>query len=86
MCFPRESIASCLGIAGVDRRDIGLVAASTDDVAKTISRWAPATKERYYHVRRRKAAPGPFAELTRRDLASALQRLSEKVAKLDRKS
>lgn len=64
--FPRQSIAACLAIAGLDARDVALVAASTSDVAKTLSRWVPSTKERYYQVRRRKARPGPMAQLTRR--------------------
>ena len=66
MCFPRQSIASCLALAGIDARSVDRVAASTDDAAKTLGRWVPSTKERYYQVRRRKAAPGALARLTRR--------------------
>src|SRR4029453_18036498 len=66
VCFPRESIASCLRIAGLDPHDVDVVAASTDDVAKTLGRWFPSTKERYYQVRRRKARPGQLAVLTQR--------------------
>jgi hypothetical protein len=53
-------------VAGIDPRDLDLVAASTDDVAKTLGRWVPSTKERYYQVRRRKAQPGRLAAITRR--------------------
>ena len=44
---------------------IDVVAASTSDPAKTLGRWWPGSKERYYAVRRRKATPGPLAGLTR---------------------
>ena len=64
--FPYHSIASCLGVAGIERRDVDVVAASTSDVAKTVGRWVPSTKERYYQVRRRKTRPGPLSTLTQR--------------------
>jgi carbamoyltransferase len=63
--FPSRSIQSCLAHAGLTPAQVDLVAVSTSDPAKTLSRWWPATKERYYDVRRRRARPGPFAELTR---------------------
>jgi carbamoyltransferase len=63
--FPSRSIEACLAHAGLKPADIGLVAVSTSDPAKTLGRWWPGSKERYYAVRRRKARPGPLAGLTR---------------------
>lgn len=63
--FPVRSIAACLSLAGLAPSEIEVVAASTSDPAKTLGRWWPASKERYYAVRRRKARPGPIATLTR---------------------
>jgi carbamoyltransferase len=63
--FPTRSIALCLASAGLAASDIDLVAASTTDPAKTLGRWWPGSKERYYAVRRRKAWPGVLARLTR---------------------
>jgi carbamoyltransferase len=64
--FPKSSIAACLAIAGVDAGAIDIVAASTSDLAKTLTRLLPSAKERYYRVRRRKAEPGISALATRR--------------------
>lgn len=64
--FPVHSIAMCLSMAGLRPSDINAVAASTADVAKTLGRWLPWTKEQYYAVRRRKSKPGRLATLTRR--------------------
>lgn len=61
--FPRKSIDECLRMAGLRTQDIEVVAASTSDVAKSISRVFPFTKEAYYKVRRRQVAPGAFASL-----------------------
>ena len=63
--FPARSIDACLTFARLDPRHVDLVAASTTDPAKTLGRWWPGSKERYYAVRRRKALPGPLAGLTR---------------------
>ncbi len=63
--FPSRSIAACLAHAKLSPEDVDLVAVSTSDPAKTLGRWWPASKERYYAVRRRKARPGPLAGLTR---------------------
>ena len=65
ICFPSRSIAACLARAGLRPEQVGLVAASTSDPAKTLGRWWPGSKERYYAVRRRKALPGASAGLTR---------------------
>lgn len=63
--FPSRSIDACLAHAGLDPKDVDLVSASTTDPAKTLGRWWPGSKERYYQVRRRKATPGPLSGLTR---------------------
>lgn len=65
VCFPARSIAACLARSGVAPEHIQIVAASTSDPAKTLGRWWPGSKERYYAVRRRKAFPGATAGLTR---------------------
>jgi carbamoyltransferase len=63
--FPARSIDACLSHAGLRPDAIDLIAASTFDPAKTLGRWWPGSKERYYAVRRRKSAPGALAGLTR---------------------
>lgn len=63
--FPSRSIDACLAHASLRPEEIHLVAASTSDPAKTLGRFWPASKERYYAVRRRKIPPGPLAGLTR---------------------
>ena len=63
--FPGQAIAMCLAETGHASRDVSLVACSTTDPAKTLTRYFPALKERYYQVRRRLSAPGATASLTR---------------------
>jgi len=63
--FPSRSIDACLASAGLPAERVDVVAASTFDVAKTLGRWWPGSKERYYAVRRRTADPGARAEITR---------------------
>jgi carbamoyltransferase len=63
--FPTSAIAACLALAGLQPSDVDVVAASTTDPAKTLGRWWPGSKERYYAVRRRKLEPGRLATLTR---------------------
>ena len=63
--FPARSIEACLAFAGLQPRQIDAVAVSTSDPAKTLGRWWPGSKERYYAVRRRKTHPGPLSGLTR---------------------
>jgi carbamoyltransferase len=63
--FPRHSIRSCLEFARLAADQIELVALSTTDPAKTLGRWWPGSKERYYLVRRRKAEQGALAGVTR---------------------
>ncbi len=59
--FPTLSIEACLRHAGLKPEDIDAIAYSTSDWAKTLARLAPATKEDYYRIRRRKAPYSPWA-------------------------
>jgi carbamoyltransferase len=61
--FPRLSVPACLAIAGVRANDIACVALSTWDVAKTLTRVAPALRNQYYDLRRRHTAPTLFSRL-----------------------
>ncbi len=63
--FPFRSIEACLAEAGLSWRDVAVVAASTSDPARALTRWFPASKERYYLIRRRKIGPGRSAMLGR---------------------
>jgi carbamoyltransferase len=63
--FPSRSIEACLTFAGLAREQVDVIAVSTSDPAKTLGRWWPASKERYYAVRRRKVPPGAWSGLTR---------------------
>jgi carbamoyltransferase len=64
--FPVASIAACLDLGRLRPQDIDIVSASTSDIAKTIARLFPSTKEAYYQVRRRKAPGGPGSTLRKR--------------------
>jgi carbamoyltransferase len=55
--FPSGSIAACLADAGLGPSDATDVAISTTDPAKTLTRWFPSLKEKYYLLRRRKVRP-----------------------------
>lgn len=61
--FPRRSIDACLEIARLPRSAVDVVATTTTDVAKTVGRLFPSTKEAYYQLRRRKTPPGIPATL-----------------------
>src|SRR5262249_59687059 len=63
--FPSRAIAACLDIAHLSPDAVDVVAMSTTDVAKTIGRIWPSTKEPYYQVRRRKVEPDALARITR---------------------
>jgi carbamoyltransferase len=65
IAFPARAIEACLGETGLRAGDVDIVAASTSDPAKTLGRFWPGSKERYYAVRRRKTMPGPASRLTR---------------------
>ncbi|MBF0262966.1 MAG: hypothetical protein HQL97_14145 [Magnetococcales bacterium] len=60
IAFPRLAIAACLKQAGIRADQIHQVAACTTDPAKTLTRLLPATKERYYQVRRHLIEPSPL--------------------------
>jgi carbamoyltransferase len=62
--FPLHSIRVCCELAAIRPEQIDVAAASTSDVAKTLGRAFPATKEAYYRQRRRKTAPGRLTSLT----------------------
>ncbi len=55
--FPSKSILACLSMANLDPKDIGVIAITTSDLGKTITRIFPSLKERYYLLRRRKKTP-----------------------------
>lgn len=63
--FPSRAIETCLNESGLTPADVGLVAVSTSDPAKTLGRFWPGSKERYYAVRRRAADPGPLSAIAR---------------------
>jgi carbamoyltransferase len=65
IAFPSRAIDACLKLARLPPRDVHVVAASTSDPAKALGRLWPASKERYYAVRRRQAPPGALAWATR---------------------
>jgi carbamoyltransferase len=55
--FPARAIEACLADGGLGSSDVADVAISTTDPAKTLTRWFPSLKEKYYLLRRRKARP-----------------------------
>jgi carbamoyltransferase len=63
VCFPSRSIACCLESAAITPAAVHRVAACTGDAAKTLARWFPATKEKYYRLRRREVPPGYFSRV-----------------------
>lgn len=66
VCFPVRSIRACCELAGLRLAEVQTVACSTSDVAKTLGRIAPSTREQYYRLRRRLAPPGRMANLQKR--------------------
>ena len=66
VAFPRHSIRVCCEMAGLRADQIDVAAACTTDVAKTLARAFPSTKEAYYRIRRRKALPGRWAAARKR--------------------
>jgi carbamoyltransferase len=64
--FPSLSIQRCLDLAGIPADRVDAVAVSTSDAAKTLARWLPSTKERYYQIRRRKIQPGALSRWQKR--------------------
>jgi len=55
--FPFCAVREALAFAGIRPADVGLVAVSTSDFAKTLTRVFPGMKRRYYLIRRRKVRP-----------------------------
>ena len=66
VALPVHSMRACCEMAGIGLDDIDIAAASTTDVAKTLARAFPATKEAYYRIRRRKAVPGRWMAARKR--------------------
>ena len=56
--FPEKSIKECLSLVDASPGDIKLIAVSTTDFSKTLTRIFPKLKEEYYQIRRRKKTPG----------------------------
>lgn len=61
--FPRQSIEACLRSASLQPSSVKIIAASTTDPAKTLTRLFPGLKEEYYLIRRRKKVPETFDPL-----------------------
>lgn len=64
-CFPILSIKACLQYAKLKPSDINIIAASTTDFAKTLTRRFPGLKENYYQFRRRKTGMPKFQDARR---------------------
>ena len=64
--FPARSIRACLELAKMAAQDLDVVAASTSDPAKTLTRVMPSLKEEYYLLRRRQKDPSPLDSLKKR--------------------
>jgi len=59
--FPKRSIIACLDYMKLKPSDILIIACSTSDFSKTLTRIFPSLKERYYLFRRRKIEKPRFA-------------------------
>jgi carbamoyltransferase len=55
--FPAQAIKACLDYLKISPEEIKVVAASTSDFSKTLTRIFPSLKEKYYLIRRRKKSP-----------------------------
>jgi carbamoyltransferase len=64
--FPGQSIRESLKFTGLTPADISVVAISTSDFAKTLTRVLPGFKRRYYLIRRRKVEPSAFNRFSKR--------------------
>ncbi|MBU5678924.1 MAG: carbamoyltransferase C-terminal domain-containing protein [Candidatus Aenigmatarchaeota archaeon] len=58
--FPKRSIEACLNYLNLKPTDISIVATTTTDFSKTLTRLFPSLKERYYLFRRRKVEKPRF--------------------------
>ncbi|MFQ5493042.1 MAG: carbamoyltransferase C-terminal domain-containing protein [Candidatus Dojkabacteria bacterium] len=63
--FPHLAIRAGLDYLKIEPQEIKTVAFSTTDPAKTLTRVFPATKKRYYAIRRKKTAPGKLTGISR---------------------
>jgi carbamoyltransferase len=59
--FPRNSINACLSYLKLKPNDVKVIATTTTDFSKTLTRVFPSLKERYYLFRRRKIERPRFA-------------------------
>jgi carbamoyltransferase len=66
VAFPNHSIREALKFAGLAPADIGVVAISTSDFSKTLTRVFPSLKRRFYQIRRRKVEPSPFNRFSKK--------------------
>lgn len=57
VAFPAKAIKEALKFAGIEPKDVEVVAVSTSDFSKTLTRVFPGLKRRYYLIRRRKIRP-----------------------------
>ncbi len=64
--FPQRSISCCLELAGLEPADVEVVAFSTCDPAKALTRLRPGLGESYYELRRRKVPPGLLTQWKKR--------------------
>jgi len=60
--FPANSISMCLNYLKLKPSDINIIATTTTDFSKTLTRIFPSLKERYYLFRRRKIERPMFAQ------------------------
>lgn len=63
--FPDNALREALKFGNVRPEEIDLVAYSTSDPAKTLTRYLPGLKEEYYLVRRRKRPPSLLTDVKR---------------------
>jgi carbamoyltransferase len=66
VAFPDRSIREALKFAGLAPADIDVVAVSTSDFSKTLTRVFPRLKRRYYDIRRRKVEPSRFNRFSKK--------------------
>ena len=55
--FPYLAVKEALRFSGLEPKEIPIIAVSTSDFSKTLSRIFPSIKRRYYKIRRRKISP-----------------------------
>ncbi|MFH1386600.1 MAG: carbamoyltransferase C-terminal domain-containing protein [bacterium] len=55
--FPTLAIKACLDYLKLSPQEIDVVATTTSDLSKTLTRFFPSLKEKYYLIRRRQSTP-----------------------------